>query len=163
MIKNVKVHITDSGMDGFARKLKSANGATDIGVFGKTDSEMVIIAATHEFGTDRAGRGNKVTIPERAPLRKTLDDQRETIRKAVDEAKVKIVTGRETSNRFLNRLGIWFVGQVRAKIRAGLKPENAPATKIIKRLKGRKNPIPLIDDGHLIQSYTHRVRGVDSE
>ncbi len=55
---------------------------------------MVVIAATNEFGTDRAGKGKNITIPARPFLRPTLEEQNEKVRKQIDKAKVKVVTGK---------------------------------------------------------------------
>lgn len=154
----MRVIIKDSGMDGLIRSARNLKGGADVGVFGKTHSEQVIIAATNEFGTSRAGRGNRVKIPERSFLRSTLDEQKETIRKTVDQVRVDIVTGKESKGRFLERLGLWFVGKVQEKIRTGPFVPNAAYTKIRKLMKGRKDSKPLIDEGRLIQSITHRVK-----
>jgi hypothetical protein len=154
-----KVHIDDSGMKTFADKVKKLHGSVDIGVFGDQDGEQVIIAATQEFGTDRAGKGHNISIPQRSYLRSTLDEEKNTIRDRVDKAKVDVVTGKVSKKKFLARLGLWFENQVKAKILAGGDPfiENAPSTARAKRERGRALPIPLNDQGRLRQSIASKV------
>jgi hypothetical protein len=158
MIKT-SVKVSDSGMDDFAARMKKLRGSVDIGVFGEQDGEQVVIAAANEFGTDRAGRGHKVTIPQRSFLRSTMDDEKDTVRDAVDRAKVDVVTGKVEKKKFLGRLGLWFEGKVRAKVLAGGTPfiENAPSTAKAKQERGREWPQPLNDLGRLRQSIVSRV------
>ena len=158
MIKT-NIHIDDSGMKEFADRVKKLRGSVDIGVFGERDSEQVIIAGANEFGTDRAGKNHKTKIPQRSFLRSTLDEEKQNARKAVDAAKVEIVTGRIDKKTFLSRLGLWFENKVKAKILAGGTPfiENAPSTAQAKIERGREWPQPLNDEGRLRQSITHRV------
>ena len=155
----MNVDIKDSGMDDFTKRMKKLRGSVDIGVFGEQDSEEVIIAGANEFGTDRAGRDHNVVIPQRSFLRSTLDEEKETTRKQVDKAKVDVVIGKVDKKKFLNRLGLWFVGKVQAKILAGGEPfiENAESTKADKLKRGREWPQPLNDQGRLRQSITHKV------
>jgi phage gpG-like protein len=154
-----KVHIDDSGMQQFVDRVKKLHGSVDIGVFGDKDSEEVIIAGANEFGTDRAGKGHNITIPQRSFLRSTLDEEKESARRAVDKAKLEVITGRLEKKKFLGRLGLWFENKVKAKILAGGTPfiENAPSTAQAKKDRGREWPQPLNDQGRLRQSITHRV------
>ncbi len=153
------IHISDSGMEEFARRVKKLHGSVDIGIFGEKDSEQVIIAATNEFGTDRAGKSHNIKIPQRSFLRSTLDEEKDETRDQVDAAKVKVVTGRLDKKTFLKRLGLWFEGKVKAKILAGGSPfvANAPSTAQAKRDRGRDWPQPLNDLGRLRQSVVSRV------
>lgn len=159
MIKT-KVSIRDSGMDDLLERVKKLHGRVDVGVFGEDDSEQVIIAGANEFGTENAGRGRKVKIPQRSFLRSTLDDEQQNARRVVDRARIDIVTGKTDRKTFLNRLGLWLVGKVEAKILAGGDPfiENAPSTKADKIARGREWPQPLNDSGHLRRSIKHKVR-----
>jgi phage gpG-like protein len=158
MIK-ANVRIDDSGMKDFAERVKKLSGSVDVGVFGDKDGEQVIIAGANEFGTDRAGKNHNVTIPQRSFLRSTLDEEKDAVRKAVDAAKVDVVTGKISAKKFLARLGLWFEGRVKAKIQAGGEPyiENAASTKADKIRRGRTKSIPLNDQGRLRQSITNQV------
>jgi len=60
-----------------------------VGIFG----EYAIVAAVHEFGTNRAGRGRNVVIPARPYLRPTFDENKEEIEKIIGE-KVQAVIER---------------------------------------------------------------------
>jgi phage gpG-like protein len=154
-----RVQIKDSGMEEFTRRVKNLHGSVDIGVFGDKDGEEVIIAGANEFGTDRAGKNHNITIPQRSFLRSTLDEEQQNARKAIDAAKVDIVTGKTDKQTFLARLGLWFENKVKAKILAGGTPfiENAPSTAQAKIERGREWPQPLNDQGRLRQSITNRV------
>lgn len=59
----------------------------DIGILGGEQVEGGItlagIGAVHEFGTDKAGRGNNTKIPERSFLRMPLETGQEDIEKAI--------------------------------------------------------------------------------
>ena len=61
----------------------------DIGILGSTNKTveggltLAGIGAVHEFGTDRAGRGNSVTIPERSFIRMPLETGQDDIEKTV--------------------------------------------------------------------------------
>ena len=158
MIKT-NFQVKDSGMKPFTDRVKKLHGSVDIGVFGEKDAEQVIIAAANEFGTDRAGRGHNVKIPQRSFLRSTLDEEKDDVRQKIDDAKVKVVTGKLSKKKFLSRLGLWFESKVREKILAGGTPyiENAESTKAAKIAKGREFPQPLNDDGRLRQSIISRV------
>jgi hypothetical protein len=158
MIK-AKVKIRDTGMDDFIARMKKMRGNVDIGVFGEADSEQVIIAGANEFGTDRAGKNHNIKIPQRSFLRSTLDEEKETVRDQVDQAKVAVITGKLEKKTFLKRLGLWFEGKVKAKILAGGEPfiENAESTKAAKIARGREWPQPLNDVGRLRQAIVSRV------
>ena len=153
------VQVKDSGMKPFTDRVKKLLGSVDIGVFGEKDAEQVIIAAANEFGTDKAGRGHNVKIPQRSFLRSTLDEEKDATRAMVDNAKVKVVTGKLSKKKFLSRLGLWFESKVREKILAGGTPyiENAESTKAAKIARGREFPAPLSDEGRLRQSIVSRV------
>lgn len=62
----------------------------DIGILGETnetvegDITLAGIGAVHEFGTDRAGRGNSTVIKERSFIRMPLETGQSQIEKAVE-------------------------------------------------------------------------------
>ena len=158
MIK-AHTHINDSGMKEFADRVKKLHGSVDVGVFGEQDSEQVIIAATNEFGTDRAGKGHNIKIPQRSFMRSTLDEEKDNARVRIDKVKVDVVAGKVDKKKFLARLGLWFENKVKEKIRAGGTPyvENAESTKAAKIARGREFPAPLNDEGRLRQSIISKV------
>ena len=68
---------------------KVEGNAVKVGVFG----EEAIIAAVHEFGTTRAGRGHKVSIPARPFIRPTVDENIEEVEKIVGREVEKVIKG----------------------------------------------------------------------
>lgn len=131
----------------------SAKGgnAVDIGLFGEQGSDLVIYAASNEFGTD--------TIPERSFLRSTFDEQKKEIRQKVDRAKVDILLGKVTRDRFLTRTGLWFERLVKEKIERSKDwaVPNAPSTIAQKTTSSGVGDQPLVDTGRMRQSITHKI------
>ncbi|WP_290597045.1 MULTISPECIES: HK97-gp10 family putative phage morphogenesis protein [unclassified Archaeoglobus] len=66
---------------------KVEGNAVKVGVFG----EEAIIAAVHEFGTTRAGRGHKVVIPARPFIRPTFDENIQEVEKIVGREVEKVI------------------------------------------------------------------------
>lgn len=134
------------------RDLSKGKNGVEVGVFGESGSELVIQAATNEFGTDKAGKDKNIVIPERPFLRSTLNQQSGEIREKIDNNKVAIVTGRMKKRLFLSRLGIWFTGIVQTRIADSEFLKNAPST-----VKSKKSNTPLIDTGRMRGAITHKV------
>jgi len=158
-----KVHIEDSdtGLNKIKRDFKS--GAVDIGVFGDKDSDVVIYAATNEFGTDRAGRNKNIVIPQRSFLRGGIDEKKEDIRNRIDQGKRQIIQGKMTTKRFLEGLGIYISDKIiveRINRSKEWAKENEPSTIRKKTRAGKIGDQPLIDTGRLKQSIKSRVVGV---
>lgn len=104
----------------------------------------VQVATFHEFGTSNG-------IPERSFLRSTHDEKQGEIFQIADKIVFDTFFRRnQTIYKGLSALGLWFVQEVRAKIRSGIQPP----------LKSRQGT-PLIDTGQLIQSLTYKVEGAD--
>ncbi len=125
-----------------------------VGVTGSAGSELVVIAASNEFGT---ADGH---IPERSFLRSTVDDHENEILDDLQAATEAVLDGRSTTDREFGRVGEKWVGVVKERIAAGIEPENAPSTA---RAKGGPDATPddvtpLIDQGRLRNSITHELR-----
>ena len=148
-----KFRIKDSD-PGFRKLKKNFKGPdhVDIGVFAKQDSEVVIYAATNEFGTDRAGPNRNITIPERSFLRAGVDENKKIFRAFLAGELPKVVTGKKSKEKVLLQLGALAQGKVQGKIRQGPFTPNAPSTV---RIKGSSRP--LINTGRLRQSITFEV------
>ena len=97
--------------------LDGSGGEIDIEDGGLT---MAGLAAVHEFGLDN--------IPERAPIRKTLDAQEQNIQRAATRLLTRVVEGEETVDKALGKLGQLVSSQIRRAIQRGVDPPNAPAT-----------------------------------
>ncbi len=97
---------------------------------------------------------HEIKIPERPFIRKTFDDEKEGINQQVDKAKVDIVLGKVDKETFLKRLGLFFQKKVVEKIdssKSWAEP-NAPST-----IRAKGSDHPLVDEGRLRQSITHRL------
>jgi hypothetical protein len=121
--------------------------AVFVGIRGGGDGDLLVIAASNEFGT---ADGH---IPERSYLRSTVDEKRAGYEAALTRIVRDEVDGKSVARVGLERLGAKAVGDVQKKIAALREPPNAPST-IAK--KGSSNP--LIEDGRLRQSIEYEVR-----
>ena len=116
--------------------------------------ELIKVAAANEFGTAR--------IPERSFIRKSYDDNRAMLQRIVNDEWMKIVRGKSTTKKSLERIGEWMTGKTRKTITEVQTPPNAPSTIANKAAKirntGKKESFlagtgnPLIDSGQMRQS-----------
>jgi len=127
--------------------LGDVGGADEVSDDGLT---MAGLATVHEFGTTRP---HKIEIPERAPIRKTLDRVDGNIQRIATRLLKKVVEGDLKRDQALGKLGLYIESQIRRTIQMGVDPPNASGT--IRRKQSSK---PLIDEGQLLNSYTHQVR-----
>ena len=122
---------------------------------------VLFVKKDSEHGRRAIALGNvtkphKIVIPERAPIRKTLDEQGQKINTAAVRMCVGIVEGSETVESGLGKVGEFVSSQIRRTIQRGVEPPNAPST-----IKKQGSSKPLIDDGLLLRSYTYQVREGD--
>lgn len=123
-----------------------------VGVRGGGDGDLLVIAASNEFGT---ADGH---IPERSYLRSTIDEQRGRYEAALTRITRDAVDGKQTTRLGLERLGAMAVGDVQRKIVALRDPPNAASTLAAKAPKTN----PLIDTGRLRQSIEYEVQSGDA-
>lgn len=129
----------------------------------ETGFNMAALAATHEFGTDRAGKSRKVRIPERSFLRSTFDEKRAEIEHAAQRTIALILDGRHTVQGGLGRFGQFVQLQIKAKVRSNIGPPNAIST-IQRKIRGKKARAralankTLIDTGRMLGSITYAIR-----
>ena len=156
-----KVKVIDRGWKAFEKNMRVIKGSfVKVGLPsgfnaapGESDaSEILVIGATQEFGTNSAGKNHNITIPERSYMRSSFDENRVKLNRVVDKAYSSILLQRATVGQALGRLGLFAASKVKKKIRDLRTPPNKPST-IAK--KGSMNP--LIDTGQLVQSITHEV------
>jgi len=154
-----KVQFTDTKHIDLEKKIAKLKGAVDVGIFGEQDSELIIQAASNEFGTDIAGRHHNIKIPERSFIRSTHDEQKEVLTKSIDKAKVDVVIGKISKDKFLNRLGLFLEGKIVAKINDSKQwaQDNADSTVAAKTRGGKVGDQPLVDTGRMKQSVTHKL------
>lgn len=137
---------------GMRKLIEALSGFADVpsvvvGVQGSAGSDLVIIAASNEFGTEDGH------IPERSFLRSTVDDNENEILDDLQAATEAVLDGRSTTTREFGIVGEKVVGMVKERIAAGIEPENAPST-----IAAKGSDTPLIDDGRLRNSITHDLR-----
>ena len=139
----VKVRDSDPG---FKKLIKRMTGPkrVDVGVFADQGSDLVIKAASNEFGTS--------TIPERSHLRAGIDEGKRQIESFVAGSFNRIFAGKSKKADEIGRLGLLGTALVVKKIDKGPFKANKPKT--VQRKGSSK---PLIDTGRLRQAYTHRV------
>lgn len=138
------VRDSDPGFRKFRRQLKGGPDAVNIGLFGEQGSDLVIYAASNEFGTEK--------VPERSFLRSTVDEKKQTFKKFIDRNKNAIVIGPRQRRVVLERLGLLAEKEIVKKISRGPFVPNAPST--IARKRSSK---PLIDTGRMRQSIISKV------
>jgi phage gpG-like protein len=160
MAKGVKIRDNKKKWDKLKRAVskgsKSTGSEVQIGVFSEQGGDLVIYAATNEFGTDRAGPNRNIIIPERSWLRSTYDEQVKKLFQFIKKNKVKIVLGKVSRKSILNKIGFQLVGAMQKKIAEGVFTPNAPSVKSKKTSQGKEGK-PLINEGRLRQSITHRI------
>lgn len=139
-----KVRDSDPGFRKFKRQLQGGPNAVNIGLFGEQGSDLVIYAASNEFGTEK--------IPERSFLRSIVDEKRREFRKFIDKNKVLIVQGPLQRRQVLTRLGLLAEKEIVMKIDRGPFVPNRPST--IARKGSSK---PLIDTGRMRGSVISKV------
>lgn len=139
----VRVRDSDPGFKKLKKRLKGPD-RVDIGIFAKQGSDLVIQAASNEFGTSR--------IPERSHLRAGIDEGKEKINSFIASSFSRMFAGKSTKIIELGRLGLLGTSLVVGKINKGPFKPNKPKT--VQRKGSSK---PLIDTGRLRASYTHRV------
>ncbi len=144
----VRIQDKDLGYGSMRQRMKQMAGSyTKVGVQENSKeqdgvSDLVIVAASNEFGTD--------TIPERSFIRSTFEENRDRLAEISAAEADAILTGKKDVKTSLHLMGEFHAGQIQAKIHSHPPPENAPAT------IGRKGSTgTLVDTGNLAQSIRH--------
>lgn len=112
----------------------------------KTGITLAEAAAINEYGSDDGH------IPERSAHRTTFDKYQKALTRRLAGSVRLISTGTPVRLQ-LDKLGLWYVGQLKNEVRLWNDPENAEAT-IAK--KGVNNP--LIDTGRTVEAIQHALR-----
>lgn len=140
-----------------------------VGLFGNDDSELVMIGAVHEYGTEIkvtpkmrawfAYNGyplkqstEKIVIPERSFLRSGFDENIDKIAKKIEDLLPSVLENEVDSKVFMDAIGLEFASLIQKKIRDLQTPPNSAMTV---EKKGSSNP--LIDTGRLVGSIRHKV------
>ena len=136
------------------------NHYVDIGILGENNQSieggytLAGIGAVHEFGTDRAGRGNSVTIPERSFLRMPLETGQQDIENAVKGHLQKYIADGDIKGIF-KLIGIAGEARIQEAFETagfGTWDPNAEST-----IRQKGSDSPLIDQGDLRAAITSKV------
>lgn len=139
----------DLGYRDILRRLAGArDSATLIGIHEGAGSDLAVIAAANEYGTEDGH------IPERSFLRATVDANAAVYGQELDDTVQAHIDGDRTLTEGLALLGARVEGDVKQYMTDLQDPPNAPAT--IAR-KGSSNP--LIDTGRLRAAIRHKEEG----
>lgn len=114
---------------------------------GKADRRGVTVlekAIFNEFGT--------AEIPARSFIRAWVDESQGAIVKALASQARLVVAGKISKEQAIERVGLWAVGQIQARIAQGIDPPNAPST-----IARKGSSTPLIDTGQLRSSVSYKV------
>lgn len=152
------VYMVDHGWEKHLKALQKLDGKEiAVGILGDSaayqypDAEagftLVDIAIVNEFGSDDGH------IPERPAHRNCFEKSKAGLRKRLAGSLRLIGEGKVDPIQQLNKLGLWYVGELRQEIIDFDDPANAPYT--IEK-KGADNP--LIDTGRMVNSIQHVVR-----
>ena len=131
----------------------------DVGILGeKTETEAGLtiagIGAVHEFGTDKAGRGNKTVIPERSFIRMPIEKKQSEIVSFVEKKYEENLAKGDVKAIFTD-IGIGAEAQIQEAFETGgfgTWPELADST-----IEKKKSNAILIDDGTLKKSISSDV------
>jgi hypothetical protein len=159
-----------SNVDKLKKNLKKlGRKEIKVGVFGSDDSELVIIAGVHEFGTEIkvtnkmrgwfAANGyplkkstTTITIPERSFLRSGYDENVNEIANKIEELVPDVLEGQIDTKVFMDMIGLEFAGKIQKKLRDLKNPANSSMT-----TERKKSGNPLIDTGRLVGAIRHEV------
>lgn len=146
MARRNQVTERDMGWNRISAEIRKARGAgVKVGVLADSEpsedgTDMLVIAAANEFGTD--------DIPARPFIRGGFDQHSRDLSRLKARLWDQVLAGRLTVDRALGLLGETHQGQVQAYMTALDTPPNAPST--IARKRGSTNP--LINFGDLRRS-----------
>ena len=121
MASKSKVRVRDSD-PGFKKLIKRLSGPdrVDVGVFAEQGSDLVIKAASNEFGTN--------TNPERSHLRAGIDEGKREIEGFVANSFNRMFAGKTKKADEIGRLGLMGTALVVKKINKGPFTANKPKT-----------------------------------
>jgi len=116
-------------------------------------SEIIKIAATHEFGAPSHN------IPERSFLRTAYDENFTALQEFKKSRFALVVTGKLTAKQAFAQIGEWFTNKVKEKIRSNIPPPNSEKT-IARKSSSRKRTSnsssrTLIDTAQMLNSVQH--------
>lgn len=112
---------------------KMRNFLKTIGVFLKKETKMII-------------------IPARPFTRKAFDGGRKNLVTFVEKMHGKLINGKINANVFMNSIGVFHSGQIKASIGNGSWKKNSQLT-----IEQKKSSTPLIDTGEMINGVKYKI------
>jgi len=147
-IGNCQISGDFSKLEKLVKELKSKY-YVDVGILGQetdTESGLTIagIGAVHEFGTDRAGRGNKTKIPKRSFIVMPIETKQSNIQSDV-ERRAEAHLGNGDVKGIFKDIGVSAEAQIQKAFDTGGFGKWAPNAESTIARKGSDSP--LIDRG----------------
>lgn len=126
-----------------------------IGIFG--NSTQATIGAVHEYGTNRAGRGNKVSIPRRSFLNDPINARIEDIKKQMANGINATLQGNGTYYQNMLKVGAYAQGISLMAFKTSFNGQWQVLSKntIARRIKNSSQP--LVNTGALMRSIIYKV------
>ena len=142
----------------------------EVGIFGKDDSKILMIARVNEFGVNiqvtEAMRNylhatglhlkkstKTITIPERSFIRSGFDENNKKIQRQAEKLLSDVLDMKLKAKNAMEVVGQIIVTQLQSYMTSVSSPANHPYTA---NKKGSSNP--LIDEGHLRDSIVYKIR-----
>ena len=119
---------------------------------------VAYIGAVHEFGTDKAGRGNNTRIPERSFIRMPLEEKSEKITKLV-EKKIEILLAKGDIESVMKLIGEASIVVIQEAFETGGFGKWEPLKDSTIEKKGSSGI--LIDTGLLRKSISYEIGGIE--
>jgi len=150
----MEVKVIDHGFDKYKKAIEELHSKQiQVGMFAKVGDKVLTKAIVNEFGTNKAGKNNDVTIPERSFIRSTYNRQYKKVGQRFDQIFVSISKGNYNIIPRLKLIGLEQETETKKTITDMRTPENAEST-IAK--KGSSHP--LIDTGEMRSKISHEVK-----
>jgi hypothetical protein len=108
---------------------------------------LLQVAIWNEFGTEDGH------VPARSFIRAWFDGAEPQIREKLREQLRLVVARHQRREVAFERVGLWCVGQIQARIAAGIEPENRPST-----VAQKGSDKPLINRGQLRSAIAYALR-----
>jgi hypothetical protein len=146
------VRVKDNGYNALMRRIRKGPAKLTVGIHEAEGSQLegedgitvAEVAAMHELGLGQE---------ERSFIRGYVDDNEQQIADDLRKLGEAVISGKLASTEMaLERFGLKTVGGIQARISDGIPPENKPST-----VAKKGSSTPLIDDGILRSSITHKV------
>jgi hypothetical protein len=147
----VTVQVRDNGAARLVRTVGSGAGSVDVGALGPRAMAVhgdsgVTVAQVLEWAEFGIGQ------PMRSWLRDWIEQSQAEILAVQRREYARVLSGAQSKDQALARIGVWIVGQIQARIAAGIPPANAEST-----IARKGSSTPLIDTGQARSSIASRV------